>query len=293
MKSPSGGPSTAVAGDPILLHRASLIFGHSKWLGETLIQNADLLKRLGRRRNMDRCLSTEEFRNEFARLSGSFPRARACALAGSLPQAGIRANSAAGRNWASRDSGEITEEISALSDALLQEAVIAVNASLARRHGTPRYVDAQGRQRESRFAVLSLGKLGGNELNYSSDVDLLFLFDGGQEPPKASISNREYFIQLAQQTTELLSRRTAEGQVFRIDLRLRPQGHEGELAVSLPHAVRYYSEVAHDWELQAMIKARHSAGDPALSKEFITAIAPFVYHPNRELRGGEDSASVP
>ena len=161
-----------------------------------------------------------------------------------------------------------------------RKQLIAVNADLAQRHGTPRYVDAQGRQRESRFAVLSLGKLGGNELNYSSDVDLLFLYDGGQEPPKASISNREYFIQLAQQTTELLSRRTAEGQVFRIDLRLRPQGHEGELAVSLPHAVRYYSEVAHDWELQAMIKARHSAGDPDLSKEFITAVAPFVYHPN-------------
>ncbi len=275
----SGAASTTVAGDPNLLHRASLIFGHSKWLGETLIQNADLLKRLGRRGNMDRCLSTEEFRNEFARFRG---RSQEPELARSLARFRKReyvrvllrdVTGIAGL-------GEITEEISALSDALLQEAVVAVNASLALRHGTPRYVDVQGRERESRFAVLSLGKLGGNELNYSSDVDLLFLFDGGQEPQKASISNREYFIQLAQQTTELLSRRTSEGQVFRIDLRLRPQGHEGELAVGLPNAVRYYSEVAHDWELQAMIKARHSAGAPGLSKEFITAIAPYVYHPN-------------
>ena len=66
---------------------------------------------------------------------------------------------------------------------------------------------------------------GGNELNYSSDIDLLYLYDGGIEPEGAEISNREYFIRLAQQTTELLSRHTREGPVFRIDLRLRPQGN--------------------------------------------------------------------
>ncbi len=123
---------------------------------------------------------------------------------------------------------------------------------------------------DSRFAVLSLGKLGGNELNYSSDIDLLYLYDGGDELPGAEISNREYFIRLAQQTTELLSRHTREGPVFRIDLRLRPQGGEGEPAVPLPHAIHYYSQVAHDWELQAMIKARHSAGDVGLAREFVT-----------------------
>ena len=279
LEDPSGTALATVAGAPVLLHRASVIFGYSKWLGETLIQNADLLKRLGHRWKMERCLSTEEFRNEFARFQGRSPEPEtALSLARFRKREYVRIllRDVAGV----AGLGEITEEISNLSDALLQEAVVAVNASLLGRHGTPRYVDAQGRERESRFAILSLGKLGGNELNYSSDVDLMFLFDGGQEPPRARISNREYFIQLAQQTTELLSRRTAEGQVFRIDLRLRPQGHEGELAVGLSHAVRYYSEVAHDWELQAMIKARHSAGDPALSKEFITAIAPYVYHPD-------------
>ena len=175
---------------------------------------------------------------------------------------------------------ETTEEISALSDALIEEALLAVNAQLQHRHGTPQWVDAQGRLRDSRFAVVSLGKLGGNELNYSSDIDLMFLYDGGIEPPTQGISNREYFIQLAQQTTDLLSRRTREGQVFRIDLRLRPQGHEGELAVALPQAAQYYSEVAEDWELQAMIKARHSAGDADLVREFIRAVEPFVYRPN-------------
>src|SRR5208283_3172640 len=137
--------------------------------------------------------------------------------------------------------------------------------------------DGEGRLVDSRFAVLSLGKLGGNELNYSSDIDLLYLYDGGLEPEGAAISNREYFIRLAQQTTELLSRHTREGPVFRIDLRLRPQGNEGEPAVPLPHAVHYYSHVAHDWELQAMIKARHSAGDVALARELLRAVQPYVY----------------
>ena len=65
--------------------------------------------------------------------------------------------------------------------------------------------------------------------------------------------------------------------MFRIDLRLRPQGNEGEPAVPLPHAVHYYSHVAHDWELQAMIKARHSAGDLPLAREFLRAVQPYVY----------------
>ena len=122
LEDPSGAASTTVAGDPILLHRASLIFGHSKWLGETLIQNADLLKRLGRRRNMDRCLSTEEFRNEFARFRGRSPEPElALSLARFRKREYVRillrdVTGIAGL-------GEITEEISALSDALLQEAV--------------------------------------------------------------------------------------------------------------------------------------------------------------------------
>ena len=122
-----------------------------------------------------------------------------------------------------------------------------------------------------------MGKLGGNELNYSSDVDLLYVFGDGEAPVDAEISNREYFIRLAQSVTEILSRPTNEGAVFRIDLRLRPQGHEGEPAVSIKSALRYYAEVAHDWELQALIKVRHSAGDQALAREFIRSVQPRVY----------------
>ncbi len=276
---PHGDARQRLATDPNLLHYVCLVFSHSAWLGEALIRDPDLLRRIGSGRDFGRCWSCEDFREEFARY-------RARSSASELSESLARFRKREYVRILLRDVlgiaqiGEITEEISALADALLQEAVTAVTTELTRRFGRPRWVDPEGRYRDSRFAVISLGKLGGNELNYSSDVDLLFLYEGGKEPAGTEVSNREFFIALAQKTTDLLASRTEEGQVFRIDLRLRPQGHEGELAVALPRALQYYSELAQDWELQAMIKARHSAGDAALTREFVRAIAPYVYRPN-------------
>lgn len=171
----------------------------------------------------------------------------------------------------------MTEEISALSDALLEEALREANRSLLARYDPPQHLDENGRAVEAPFAILSLGKLGGNELNYSSDIDLMYLFGDGPELPNAAVSNREYFIRLAQQVTELLSRVTSEGPVFRIDLRLRPQGSEGELAINLGRALDYYAKIAHDWERQALIKIRHSAGDAGLAWQFIQGVQSYVY----------------
>ena len=264
---------------PSLLHYAMAVFGHSAWLGESLLQNTDLLQRIGKHGNLERSYSKEDFREEFARLHTHSPD---CDLALSLARFRKREYV----RILLRDAlgiaklGETTEEISALADALIEEAVSYADAQLRSLRGSPEWLDGEGRIRDSRFCVVSLGKLGGNELNYSSDVDLLFLYEGGVEPDGTTMSIREYFILLAQNVTELLSRRTREGQVMRIDLRLRPQGHEGELAVTLPRALQYYSQVAQDWELQAMIKARHSAGDAILAREFAQAVAPYVYRPN-------------
>jgi glutamate-ammonia-ligase adenylyltransferase len=268
-----------LAKQPSLIHHAILVFSHSAWLGETLIQDSDLLLQLGSEGSFERSRSSEEFRNAFARLQSQGPIS-------DLAQSLARFKKREYIRILVRDMlgvarlAETTEEISSLSDALLEEAVLAVHGELTQRYGAPQWIAPDGHSHESRFAIVSLGKLGGNELNYSSDIDLLFLYDGGQEPSGATISNREYFIRLAQQTTELLSRRTKEGQTFRIDLRLRPQGNDGEPAVALPRAIQYYSEVAQDWELQAMIKARHSAGGASLTREFTRAIAPFIYRPN-------------
>jgi glutamate-ammonia-ligase adenylyltransferase len=261
-----------------LIHYAVVVFAVSSWLGETLIHNSDLFQGFVRDRSLDRTHSREEFQESFARMrSRSFETDTAVLLARFKKREYVRIMLRDAIGVASL--AETTAEISALSDVLIEEALREVHSHLQHRYGSPQRLDPEGRVTDSRFAVLSLGKLGGNELNYSSDIDLLYLYDGGVEPPGAEIPNREYFIRLAQQTTELLSRHTREGPVFRIDLRLRPQGNEGEPAVPLPHAIHYYSHVAHDWELQAMIKVRHSAGDVGLAREFVRRVQPFVYRP--------------
>jgi glutamate-ammonia-ligase adenylyltransferase len=261
-----------------LVHYAVVVFGYSLWLGETLIHNPDLFHSLIRERNLDRTESREEYQEGFARMrSRSFDTDTAALLARFKRREYIRIMLRDVLGIATL--AETTAEISALADVLIDEALREAYSQLQHRFGTAQRMDAEGRVADARFSVLSLGKLGGNELNYSSDIDLLFLYDGGAEPVGSEISNREYFIRLAQQTTELLSRHTHEGPVFRIDLRLRPQGGDGEPAIPLPHAIHYYSQVARDWELQAMIKARHSAGDIGLAREFTRAVQPYVYRP--------------
>lgn len=254
-----------------LIHYVLLVFAHSQWLGETLIRNTDVLLSLGKVTALDRTISAETFAERLAKLRlGSAGHDCATVLARCKRREYIRILLRDVLGIATL--AETTGEISALSDVLIAEAVREVDAQLHARYGTPRHVDKAGRDLPCRFSVLALGKLGGNELNYSSDIDLMFLYEGG-------LSNREYFIRLAQQTTELLSRHTGEGPVFRIDLRLRPQGSQEELAVALPHAVQYYRNVAQDWELQALIKARHSAGDVRLSREFMRSVEAQVYRP--------------
>jgi glutamate-ammonia-ligase adenylyltransferase len=279
--------------DRVLLHYALLIFGHSYWLGETLLKNPDLFSVLHREKNMKRSLEREDFREALARFRSRLSSNQANTTGdGSswlsstkLPAVLARFKNREYVRIALRDLlgiatlAETTAEISALADVLIEVALCEAQEQMRKRHGAPQQIDAQGRRTEAPFTVLALGKLGGNELNYSSDIDLLYLYNG-IEAPQGELSLREYFIRQAQLITEILSYATSEGAVFRIDLRLRPQGQEGEPAVALRHALHYYGRSAHDWELQALIKVRYSAGDPGLAREFIRAVQPRVYTPN-------------
>ncbi len=268
-----------------LLHYALAVFGNSPWLGETLLQNRDLFSALQRDRNLERSHSRDDYQENLARFRSRTPETDVAQLLARFKRREyirITLRDVLGIAML----GETTAEISALSDVLIEEAVRECDAGLRSRFGGPQHSDSQGRMEEVPFAVLALGKLGGNELNYSSDVDLLFLHGDGEPETQGSITNREYFIRLAQSVTETLSRPTREGAVFRIDLRLRPQGREGEPAVSLAQALRYYGRNAQDWELQAMIKVRHSAGKPALAREFIRSVQLHVYRGKTEGRPG-------
>lgn len=258
----------------VLLHYTITLFGHSYWLGETLIHNKDLLYSLQREKNLERSLGREDYREHFARFrSHSLDTDTSVLLARFKKREYLRI--------ALRDAlgiatvAETTAEISALSDVLIEEALREAEARMRNRFGDPQYQDSRGRVVEAPFAVLSLGKLGGNELNYSSDVDLLYIY--GDQDSSGTLTLREYFVRQAQLLTEMLSRTTREGVIFRIDLRLRPQGAEGEPAVGIKHALNYYAHAAHDWELQALIKVRHSAGNVTLARQFIRGVEPHVY----------------
>ena len=275
---------------PQLLHYAVVVFSHSRYLGETLIQNGDLLPVFLRDDYLQHSRSREDFHEAWARF-----RARALSPASECDIALLLARFKRReyirilvRDVLKRAAlADTTVEISALSDVLIEEALLAASSKLSKKYGPAQHVDEAGRRVETPFAVLSLGKLGGNELNYSSDVDLQYVYGEEQAPPGAVISNQEYFVRLAQEMTQMLSRVTQEGPVFRIDMRLRPQGAEGELALSRSQMLTYYSQQAQDWELQALIKVRYSAGDEALAWECIRRVQPYVY------RSGPEGVEIP
>ena len=259
-----------------LVHYALTVFGYSQFLGETLLQNPDIFQSLLREESLDRSHSHEEFREAFARFrSRSFETDIALLLARFKRREYIRIMLRDVLGIASL--AETTAEISALSDVLVEEALRECTTELHRKYGLPQHRDREGRLVPTPFAVLALGKLGGNELNYSSDIDLFYVYGDGESEDDAAITNREYFVRLGQQITNVLSRVTPEGFVFRIDLRLRPQGREGETAISLRHALHYYSETAQDWERQAMIKARPIAGDVKLARTFVRKLQEHIY----------------
>jgi glutamate-ammonia-ligase adenylyltransferase len=173
---------------------------------------------------------------------------------------------------------EITEEISNLAGAILHIAYRRIRAELIARYGPPLSADPAGVTHETEFSVIALGKLGGCELNYSSDIDLMFLYsDNGATGGPVEISNKEFYKKLANQLTELLSTYTPEGVCYRVDLRLRPEGRYGEVCISFEGAKQYYNSRARDWELQMLIKARVVAGESGPGRDLLDFVEPRIY----------------
>ena len=189
---------------------------------------------------------------------------------------------------------ETTEELSNLADAILDYALNLARQDLDNKYGAPQRVDDRGRSAIAEFSIVALGKLGSYELNYASDIDLLFLYsDEGTTSTvgeRGEVSNREYFIKLAETTAKLVGQPAGEGAAYRVDLRLRPHGRDGALACSLNEAVRYYRQTAQSWELQALIRARSAAGSSALFARFASAVRGQVFRPDVSVK--EALASV-
>jgi glutamate-ammonia-ligase adenylyltransferase len=196
---------------------------------------------------------------------------------------------------------ETVGDISNLADVCLQIAYEKANRDLQKKHGIPFYKDADGNLKVSDFAILGMGKLGGQELNYSSDIDLIYIYtsshgetklDSSQRTSGVKISNHEYFSKLARQITKYINEITSEGNVFRVDLDLRPDGPSGEIASSLASCETYYQSWGRAWERQAMIKARVSAGSESLGGEFFAMMEPFIYRRSLDFEAIEEIKSM-
>lgn len=176
------------------------------------------------------------------------------------------------------DIVESMAELSALADVLTEGALGAVDRRMKETYGEPA---------EDAFSVISVGKLGSEELNFSSDIDLLYVYrrEEGETSGIASsrgivknrISNHEYYCKLGEQLNRFLSAATEDGFVYRVDLRLRPQGQKGSLAVSLFGYEVYYESWGQAWERAVLLRARPAAGDVRMGREFLDMVRPFVY----------------
>jgi len=177
------------------------------------------------------------------------------------------------------DLAETTLELSNLADSALEAAIGVARVELERKYGGPVYETADGSKQSCPFTVIGMGKLGGQELNFSSDIDIMYLYssDEGETTGPERITNHQYFVKLGELVTKLIGDKTADGFVFRVDLRLRPEGERGDLAQSLHGYEIYYESWGQTWERSALIKARPSAGDMELGRAFLDTIRPFVY----------------
>jgi glutamate-ammonia-ligase adenylyltransferase len=174
---------------------------------------------------------------------------------------------------------ETLASLTVLAEVLIQKAYELAEETLRREHGLPALTPKE-RSSGSGFTVLALGKLGAGELNFSSDVDLIYLYasDRGRMARRASAPTRDDFYgALARRVTSYLADTTAEGSVYRVDLRLRPEGRMGAVAQSLRAFEEYYRTRGRTWERLALLRARPVAGDRPLGVRFLGRVRPFLY----------------
>ena len=182
---------------------------------------------------------------------------------------------------------EITREISDVADVCLQAVYRLCAGRLRARLGQPWHLDAEEKWRETEFCVIGLGKLGGQELNYSSDVDVIFVYSeeggvfktppGPNEPVGKGMANHQFFVRLTEAMIAEIGKLTPDGALFRIDVRLRPEGKTGPLARSLASYENFYAQWGQTWERMMLIKARPVAGAAALGTEFLEMAQSFRY----------------
>lgn len=262
------------------LRCAITVFAYSRFLAESVVRDPERLLFVANSGTFYRALTVEDYRERLLGFLGE--RASAIDFARFRRRHLLRILLRDVLGIATL--GDVTDELSNLADAILDVAYHHIRADLVAQHGEPRLEDG----RACGFSVISLGKLGGKELNYSSDIDLMFVYAGnGQTDGPVSLTNKEFYKKVANQYTALLSSYTAEGQCYRVDLRLRPDGTLGEICISEDGAREYYANRARDWEKQMLIKARLSAGESGPGAALLEFAEPLIYRSTVDFRAVE------
>jgi [glutamine synthetase] adenylyltransferase / [glutamine synthetase]-adenylyl-L-tyrosine phosphorylase len=267
----------------------------SPWLATTLENNPEYVSWLQRERLITRVRTPDELRESLARFALTNSQLDPHVLLSRFRRRELLCIYLHDLRGA-RSIAETTEALSSLADAVLEYAMNLSRQELDNRYGAAQVVDERGRIAPAHFCVVALGKLGSLELNYASDIDLTFLYsaDGltARGGTRGQISNREYFVKLAESILRMVGEPRGEGAAYRIDVRLRPHGRVGILANALDEAVRYYESAARDWELQTLIRARVAAGSPQLYAGFASKVLTRVFRPDVDVGAALNSVRL-
>lgn len=261
-----------ITDDAAALRYALTIFSYSRFLADSVIRYPESLLEIALARDLHRGFLAEQYEDLLTRFLPPDGVPRPVDLALFRRRQLLRIVLRDALRFA--DLSETTEDLSNLADAILNASCRAVRRQLSRERGG----HSRDGEFSGEFSIVALGKLGGRELNYSSDIDLMFVYSGG------TADSGEFFKIAANRITDMLSTYTPEGMCYRVDLRLRPDGRFGEVCHSLEGAKQYYASRGRDWELQMLIKARVAAGDPGPGRELLNFVEPLIYKTTIDFR---------
>lgn len=189
------------------------------------------------------------------------------------------------------DLDQVTGALASFADAALTAAIRFCLTDLGSK-GKFEPCDPGEPEKGSGYIVLAMGKHGASELNYSSDIDLIVLYDPDKAPLSANAEAPVEFVRITRRLVKIMQDRTAEGYIFRMDLRLRPDPGATPLAMSIPAALVYYESLGQNWERAALIKARACAGDIEAGNAFLTEIVPFIWRKYLDFAAIADVQSI-
>ena len=277
---------TIFSSSPDLLEALVILFSGSQVLTDSLISDPSFFDWIKKPDTLNKSKSSDEFMRDFYDLAGAeylgndTPSLLRKFKKREYIRIGLR--DLLGKT----DFEETGKDVSLLADVCLKMAYEYADRACCKKYGTPFYEGGDGTWRKAEFTVIGMGKLGGQELNYSSDIDLIYIYTSskgetrpvrGEPKTIVRVSTHEYFSKLALMVTKTINEITPRGSVFRVDLDLRPEGKSGEIANSLDSCEIYYQSWGRTWERQALIKGRISAGSEGLGKQFFSLLEPFIY----------------